>query len=331
MAAKTTNINDKPLVVLFGPTAVGKTELSLRIAKEFSCEIIGVDSMQVYKYMDIGTAKPTPAERALIPHHLIDVVNPDENFTAGHFVNDAENAMQIISEHNRIPLLTGGTGLYFRALLDGIFDDNVPEISAENDSDIRTSRIREDLKTRLQEQGREHLYAELGRIDPKTAGRIHINDTQRLLRALEIYQLTGIPWSKHIEKQSSETTRHEALKLGLSRPREELYERIDRRVQVMLDQGLLEEVQKLLDMGYHGNLKSMQSIGYRHMVNYINGIWNWDETVQLLARDTRRYAKRQYTWFNNDPEVIWYEVDDKGSIINEIEKYLKKFALEQQT
>ena len=183
----------------------------------------------------------------------------------------------------------------------------------------------------MQEQGRKHLYAELGRIDPKTAGRIHINDTQRLLRALEIYQLTGIPWSKHIEKQSSETTRHEALKLGLSRPREELYERIDRRVQVMLDQGLLEEVQKLLDMGYHGNLKSMQSIGYRHMVNYINGIWNWDETVQLLARDTRRYAKRQYTWFNNDPEVIWYEVDDKGSIINEIEKYLKKFALEQQT
>jgi tRNA dimethylallyltransferase len=317
------NQKDK-LLVLLGPTAVGKTELSLSIAEQFSCEIIGVDSLQVYKYMDIGTAKPTEQERAQVPHHLIDIIYPDDNYTAGRFVADAQNAIQTIKKDQHVPLLTGGTGLYFRGLLEGLFDENSNDQQKNKQSSTdKTESIREQLKNRLAEEGREQLFAELNDVDPDSAKRIHPNDTQRLIRALEIFKTTGMTWSQLLARQQENTGQYNVLKLGLTRSREELYKRIDQRVQVMIEQGLLEEVRKLINMGYHGDLKSMQSIGYRHMVNYIKGEWDWQESIELLARDTRRYAKRQYTWFNQDPEIIWYEVSQQDAILADIEKFLR--------
>jgi len=318
------NQDHNKLLVLLGPTAVGKTELSLRIAERFSCEIIGVDSMQIYKYMDIGTAKPTLQERGRIPHHLIDIVNPDDNYTVGRFVTDAVQAIQSVRSSHHIPLLTGGAGLYFRALLEGLFAEPGPDRAGNNEPAInQTGALRDHLKKRLTEEGNEQLFAELVRVDPNSAKRIHANDTQRLLRALEIFKSTGVSWSQHLAEQAPRPRQYNVLKLGLSRSRSELYERIDQRVQVMMEQGLQDEVQKLLDMGYHEKLKSMQSIGYRHMVKYIRGEWDRQETIQLLARDTRHYAKRQYTWFNRDPAIVWYEVSQQDAIFADIEKFMK--------
>jgi tRNA dimethylallyltransferase len=209
-------------------------------------------------------------------------------------------------------------------LLEGLFDENSNDQQKNKQSSTdKTESIREQLKNRLAEEGREQLFAELNDVDPDSAKRIHPNDTQRLIRALEIFKTTGMTWSQLLARQQENTGQYNVLKLGLTRSREELYKRIDQRVQVMIEQGLLEEVRKLINMGYHGDLKSMQSIGYRHMVNYIKGEWDWQESIELLARDTRRYAKRQYTWFKQDPEIIWYEVSQQDAILADIEKFLR--------
>jgi len=311
------------LLVLCGPTAVGKTELSLQIAEKFSCEIVGVDSMQVYRYMDIGTAKPTVEERNRIPHHLVDIVAPDEDYTLGIFIRDAENAIRTIQSHARIPLLAGGTGLYFKGLLNGLFDaSNVNPKENPTMNREQQAAIRQRLKARLTEEGSAALHNELAALDPESAGRIHSNDTQRIIRGLEIFYLSGIPWSKHLSAQGGEKKRYKVLKIGLTLPRKELYHRVDQRVRLMAQQGLLAEVKKLLKMGYNKELKSMQSIGYRHMINYIDGRWNWDETLELLARDTRRYAKRQFTWFNKDKEIMWFDVKEKDRIFQAISDFL---------
>ena len=308
MNKEETTIPDHLLLVLCGPTAVGKTELSLQIAERFSCEIVGVDSMQIYRHMDIGTAKPTVAERSRIPHYLIDIVDPDEDYTLGTFVRDAEEAIQSIYSHKNIPLLTGGTGLYLKGLLNGVFDELVGSEKESATTPKKTDTIKQNLRKRLAEEGSKKLHNELAEFDPESAQRIHPNDVQRILRGLEIFYSTGIPWSKHLANQSQKNLRYQALKIGLTRPRKELYARIDLRVQQMAEQDLLTEVKNLLAMGYDNKLKSMQSIGYRHMINFIEGNWSWEQTLEFLARDTRHYAKRQYTWFNNDPEIIWHDV-----------------------
>ncbi len=311
------------LLILCGPTAVGKTELSLQIAEHFSCEIVSVDSMQVYRYMDIGTAKPTPEERNRIPHYLIDIVDPDDNYTLGRFVTDGEEAIRTIHSHGNIPLLAGGTGLYFRGLLEGVFDEN--GLAAGDDSSAGEGKSisrQQALRKRLQTEGNDVLHRELAEVDPGSAARIHPNDSQRLLRALEIYYATGVPWSQHLATQSRKISPYDTLKIGLTRPRRELYTRIDQRVRTMEEQGLLAEVKKLLAMGYDPQLKAMQSIGYRHMLNYLDGSWTWDQALEKLARDTRRYAKRQYTWFNNDPEIIWHDVREKDIVFQDIENFL---------
>jgi len=322
---KETAATNDLVLVLCGPTAVGKTELSLQIAERFFCEIIGVDSMQVYRHMDIGTAKPTAAERSRIAHYLIDVVDPDEDYTLGTFIRDAETAIQTIYSHKRIPLLAGGTGLYFRGLLNGVFDESFVESKRESDPDInKNETIKQDLRQRLAEVGSNTLHSELAEFDPESAQRIHPNDVQRILRGLEIYYCTGIPWSKHLKNQSERNLRYRVLKIGLTRPREELYARIDQRVQQMVENGLLTEVKNLLALGFESKLKSMQAIGYRHMVNFIEGNWSWEQTLAWLARDTRHYAKRQYTWFNNDPEIIWHDVRETDKIFHDIEEFLIK-------
>jgi tRNA dimethylallyltransferase len=320
-----TTTPDPLLLVLCGPTAVGKTELSLQIAERFSCEIIGVDSMQVYRHMDIGTAKPTAAERARIPHYLVDIVDPDEDYTLGTFIKDAEAAINTIHSHDNIPLLTGGTGLYIRGLLNGVFDGDFAGSEREPETNTKKNdAIKKDLRNRLAEEGKEKLHNELAEFDPESAQRIHPNDAQRILRGLEIYYCTGIPWSKHLANQSERNLRYTALKIGLTRPRKELYARIDQRVLQMAELGLLSEVKKLIDMGFDKKLKSMQSIGYRHMINFIDGEWSWEQTLELLARDTRHYAKRQYTWFNNDSGIIWHDVRETDNIFAAVKEFLIK-------
>jgi tRNA dimethylallyltransferase len=314
---------DPPLLFLSGPTAVGKTELSLQIAERFSCEIIGVDSMQVYRYMDIGTAKPTVAERSRIPHYLIDIVDPDVNYTLGTFVRDAEEAIQNIFSNKNIPLLAGGTGLYFKGLLKGVFDEFAGTDGGSATNPEKRKLIKKNLQERLKEEGSSRLHSDLAALDPESAERIHPNDIQRIFRGLEIFYSTGIPWSRHLANQSGKKARYRVLNVGLTRPREELYTRIDQRVQQMAEQGLLTEVENLLTMGFDSTLKSMQSLGYRHMINFIEGNWSWEQTLELLARDTRHYAKRQFTWFKNDSEIIWHDVRETDAIFDDIRNFLK--------
>ena len=293
----------EPVLVLIGPTAVGKTALSLALAERFSCEIVGLDSMQIYRHMDIGTAKATPEERSRVPHHLIDVVNPDEEYHVARYVADASEACQQIIARGKRPLLVGGTGLYLKGLLEGLFE--IPPVPEP---------VRASLRQRLAEEGRAVLFAELSQSDPESATRIHPNDTHRLLRALEIFQATGKSWSEHLREQNAQPALTKVLQLGLRCERDVLYERINLRVEQMVAEGLLAEVEKLLAMGYDPSLKAMQSIGYRHMVQFLRGEWDWDETLFLLARDTRRYAKRQMTWFGNDPDIHWFAPTDTAPI-----------------
>lgn len=300
-----------PAVCLVGPTAIGKTSLSLMLAEKFGAEIVSVDSMQVYRQMDIGTAKATPAERRRVPHHLIDIVNPDEEYHAARFIKDAGEAITGIRSRGRMPLLVGGTGLYLKGLLEGLFEVTAIEPG-----------LREALRLRLAGEGHQALHAELQRLDPHSAARIHPHDTHRLLRALEIHTATGVPWSQYLQEQSPNPMLANVLLIGLTCERERLYHRINQRVEQMAENGLLDEVKKLLAMGYAPALKPLQSIGYRHMIQYLDGAWSWEESLQLLARDTRRYAKRQYTWFRRLPAIRWFEPSQAGAIVNAVHHFL---------
>ena len=302
-----------PVIVLIGPTAIGKTDLSLSLAERYGCEIISVDSMQVYRYMDIGTAKPSISEQRGIKHYLIDIADPDEQYDASAFRRDALAAVREIITRQKIPLLTGGTGLYLKALLEGMF-----EIEGTRSKDIRG-----ELLERLATEGRKKLYDDLLEIDPKAAEKIHINDTQRLVRALEIYFSTGKPWSVHLENQAAAPVLFPKMfQAGLTCEREVLYERINRRADIMLQNGLIEEVRGLLDMGYREELSSMQSIGYRHACNYIAGRWDMDELKELLKRDTRRYAKRQMAWFAKNPSLVWFERNEHDRLYTTLDNWL---------
>lgn len=305
----------EPILCLIGPTAIGKTELSLTLAQNYNCEIISLDSMQVYRFMDIGTAKASPEERLQVPHYLLDMVDPDEHYDASRYVTDALQAINVILEKGKQPLITGGTGLYLRALLEGLF-----EIEPAGDE-----QLRQELCRKVSEQGSETLYDELRQADPETAEKIHKNDTHRLVRALEIYHLTGKKWSSHIRehhKIKNEGGRFGRFcTIGLTTDRDRLYTRINKRTSKMLKSGLAEEVEGLLARGYNRELKSMQSIGYRHMVEHLLDKVSLTETERLLARDTRRYAKRQYTWFKKT-EVIWIDVEKNAEVFRVIDGFL---------
>lgn len=303
-----------PVLILIGPTAIGKTALSLHIAELFHCEIISVDSMQVYRHMDIGTAKVSREEQERVRHHLIDIVNPDEEYDAACFVRDAERAIAEIHGRGKIPLLTGGTGLYLRALLHGL----VPGIGS-------FPEIRVELEQRLAREGSNKLHELLSVIDRSSAIRIHKNDTHRLLRALEIYEGTGKTWSDHILEQHQEQARRfsRLFQIGLTCERQLLYRRIDQRTRIMVENGLEQEVRCLLERGFSPQLKSMQSIGYRHMVQHLSGEFDALEMERILARDTRRYAKRQFTWFTVAKNIEWFDVRNQKNIIKRIELSLR--------
>ncbi len=298
---------DCPVIVLVGPTAVGKTELSFRLAEQFNCEIVSMDSMQVYRGMDIGTAKPSIEERARIPHHLIDIADPDEQYDAARFVRDALDAIEEIAARRKTALLTGGTGLYLKALFEGLFDA-LPADKA----------VRERLQARLKEEGRAALHAELCRIDPAVGARIHPNDTQRLLRGLEIFQASGRTWTELIEehKQAGQgrAVFSRAYLAGLHCPKQELHERIAKRTLAMIEGGLIEEVEQLRQIGYSPELASMQAIGYRHVNRFLDGEWTQAEMLEQLVLDTRRYAKRQMTWFSANQELRWFERDEHDAL-----------------
>jgi len=304
-----------PVLVLVGPTAIGKTELSLTMAAEFGCEIVSMDSIQVYRHMDIGAAKATLEERQRVRHHLIDIVDPNEQYDAARFATDALAAIAAICSRGNIPLITGGTGLYLSALLNGLFDEI--KVSAE---------IRESVRQRLQDEGREALHRELRRIDPESGARIHPNDTQRLLRGLEIFQATSVPWSEHLRQQArhswSDRFPH-LLQLGLSCERELLYERIKIRSYSIMQNAFQSEVESLIRMGYGLDLPSMQSIGYRHMGNCLTGVWDRATATETLVRDTRRYAKRQLTWFRRLADIQWRDIGRADAVLTDVARFLR--------
>jgi tRNA dimethylallyltransferase len=285
-------MGDNRILVLSGPTASGKTAIALSLARAFPLDVVSADSMQVYRGMDIGTAKPTLAQRAEVPHHLVDVADPDEKFSAGRFVAEAEEAISGIRKMGRLPLVAGGTGMYIRSLLRGL--DALPA-----DPAVRT-RL-----TRLwEEDGGKALHAELMRIDPVSAGKIHPSDRARIVRSLEVAEITGEPASARKASWVSGRSRYRVLFLVLSIEREELYRRIDRRVEEMFHMGLVEEVQGLLARGYDRDLASMGAIGYRHVLSHLLDGISRGQAVEQMKRDTRRYAKRQVTWLSGEAGVV---------------------------
>lgn len=284
---------------LVGPTAVGKTVIAVELAKAMGGEIVALDSMQVYRYLDIGTAKPTPGARKEIPHHLIDVVDPWDRFTAIDYALLARQVLKEIHARGRLPLVVGGSGLYLRALCGEIF--NGPG---------EVTGIRARLAQEMQRGGPAPLHARLTHLDPATAGKIHPRDAFRLIRALEIIEITGRRVSELRDTHRQRLVRPSILLVGLRRERAALYHRINDRVDRMGASGLVEEVDRLLKAGYPPHLKPLRSHNYRHMVAYLLGQQGWEEAVRRTKQETRHYAKRQMTWFRSEDEITWFDVTD---------------------
>ncbi len=293
-----------PLVVIVGPTAVGKTEVSIRVARKIGGEIISGDSMQVYKHMDIGTAKPTRKEMAGIPHHMIDIVEPDEEFSVARFQKMVGEHIVNINQKGKIPIMVGGTGLYVRAVLEH-YDFSPPG----GDTDKR-----EELLETARQKGNEYLVNLLKEVDPASAQRIHHNDTRRLVRALEVYYTTGRPIS-HFQYNTEELPpKYNLAYFGLTMSRPNLYRKIEQRVDLMLARGLVDEVKRLLQMGFGPQSTAMQALGYKEIFAYLNGLYSLEEAVDLIKRDTRRFAKRQMTWFRRDSRIRWIDVENYNSL-----------------
>lgn len=290
----------KPLIIITGPTAVGKTDLSLDLARAVQGEIISADSMQVYKHMDIGSAKIMPEEMQGIPHHLIDVIEPEEEFHVVKFQEMAKEAMEGIYARGHIPVITGGTGFYIQAL---VRDIDFTETGGDE-------AYRQELEELAKIQGAEVIHEMLAKVDPVSAVEIHANNVKRVIRALEYYHFTGEPISVHNAAQRQKASPYQFVCFVLNRDRAELYRRIDRRVDMMLEQGLLKEVKKLADMGYTKDMVSMQGLGYKELLAYLDGELSYEEAVYILKRDTRHFAKRQLTWFKREADVNWVNVDD---------------------
>ena len=293
-------MSKKPLIILTGPTAVGKTSLSVKLAKAVDGEIVSADSMQVYKFMDIGTAKVTKDEMGDIPHYLISEFEPDEEFSVVKYQQLAKKYISSIHERNKIPILVGGTGFYIQAVLYDIDFE-------ENESD---TSYREELEQLALTKGSDYLHGLLAKVDPNSAKAIHPNNIKRIIRALEYIKLTGNPISAHNEEQRSKESPYNYKYLVLNRDRAKLYEIINRRVDVMIDNGLIDEVKNLLDMGYTKDMVSMQGLGYKEIIAYLEGEYSLNDAIDILKRDTRHYAKRQLTWFKRERDVLWVNKDD---------------------
>ena len=288
------------ILVIAGPTASGKTAVGIELAQRIDGEIISADARQIYRFMDIGTAKPTAEERVAARHHLIDFVNPDEDYSAGQFAEDASVVIGDILSRGKVPIVVGGAGLYIRALFDGF--SPMPKIPME-------------IRTRLQEEGRAclpKLYERLCEVDPEWAAKIQATDTQRILRGLEVYEASGKPLSEHQKVPPTPPIRHTASYFGLRWAREVLYERINARACLMFENGLIEEAKSLRDRGYTPDLNALNAFGYREIFQYLNGEMSLDRALADLQQGTRRYAKRQMTFFRRDDRIAWMDGSDDG-------------------
>ena len=287
----------KPMVILTGPTAVGKTALSIELAKRIHGAVISADSMQIYKHMDIGSAKIMPEEMHGIKHYLIDEFEPDEEFHVVRFVERAKHCLEEIYADGKIPIIAGGTGFYIQALL---YDIDFTE--QEGDPAYRAS-----LEQLAIKKGAGYLHGMLRTVDPASADAIHANNIKRVIRALEFYHLSGSRISEHNEKERQKTSPYNFAYFVLTDDRAHLYERIDRRVDLMVEQGLVDEVRHLKDMGYHKEMVSMQGLGYKEILSYLDGEMTLEEAIYIIKRETRHFAKRQLTWFRRERDVIWFD------------------------
>ncbi len=301
------------IVVISGPTGVGKTSVSIELAKRFDAEIISADSRQIYKYMDIGTAKPSMEERKAVLHHLIDIRYPDEEYNAALFRQDSLKIIEKLIKRKRNVFVVGGTGLYIKSLIEGIFEE-----------DFRDDAIREELRLKAKKEGTKVLYEWLCDIDPVTCRKIHENDVVRIIRAIEVYLKSGKPISYWREKFTKKSDFY-VLRLYLTREREELYNLINIRTENMIASGLVEEVESLLQMGYDLNLNSMRSIGYLQIVRYLRGDISIEKAKREIKKETRHYAKRQLTWLrsNVDSSTYWVHPDSLKEVCDRIDKFLK--------
>jgi len=299
------------IVVILGPTAVGKSDLALDVAAAIDGAIVNADSQQVYRYLDIGTGKPTPAERQRAAHFLIDIVDPDEEFNAATYSRLARQTIEQIRAGQKNAIVCGGTGLYLKALTQGLFE------GPGQDSELRRA-----LEQRILIEGIEPLYQWLTEIDPSVTATIHPNDRQRTIRALEVYQLTGKRLSDWQKEHGFNERRFEVLKIGLNRPRGELYDLINRRCERMVEDGLLEEVRGLVARGYGLALKSLRSVGYRQMGRVLEGHQALLDGLNEMQQETRRLAKRQLTWFRRDPDITWFHPEQKSAVIESVKTFL---------
>jgi tRNA dimethylallyltransferase len=290
------------LLAIVGPTAVGKTAIALQLASELAGEIVSADSRQIYRGLDIGTDKASPAQQAQIPHHLLDVVAPNQVLTLAEYQRAAYAAVDAIHRRGRLPLLVGGTGLYVRAVIEGL---GIPEVPPNE-------VLRAELESYAAQHGVLALHARLAALDPTAAGRIDQRNVRRVVRALEVSLVSGRPIS---ELQAAAPPPYRVLRIGLTRPRDALYARIDQRVDEMLVRGLLAETQRLLDMGYSPHLPALTGLGYRQMIQYLQGEMTYDDAVAAIKQHTRRFVRQQYTWFRlDDPRIAWFDLEEVGSI-----------------
>lgn len=303
----------KPLIVILGPTGVGKTRLGIKLAHEFNGEIIGADSRQIYRYMDIGTAKPTPKQTALVPHHLIDIVEPDDNLTLAEYQEQAYAAIDALHERGKLPLLVGGTGQYITAVVEGWSIPRVPP----------NFELRAEYEAFANEHGPEALHARLHAVDPESAAKIHPNNVRRVVRALEVYDESGTPIS---ELQRKRKPPYQIMTTGLNMPREPLYERVDRRVNAMIEQGFVDEVRDLLVRGYTRDLPSMSGIGYLEIAAYLAGEYTLEDAIQKTYSSTHEFIRKQDVWFRgHDHGILWHNVLelDKAQLMADVRDWLR--------
>lgn len=303
----------KPVFAIVGPTASGKSQIGMIVAQKLNCEIISADSRQIYKYLDIGTAKPTIEDRTKVVHHFIDELLPDQNFSAGDFQKQARRRIQTIIERGKRALIVGGSGLYIEAAVDGFFEG--PSANPE---------IRGELERRLRKEGSQALLDELRTIDPVLAEKMLPSNTRRIIRALEVYKVTGIPLSVH-HKNEKKLPPFRTEIIGLMWDRKKLYSRINQRVDWMINNGLLNEVNKLIEMGYSLRNNSLQTVGYKEVFQFLEGVINFDNMVNLIKQNSRRYAKRQLTWFKKDERIKWFEMKDEAELEKAADAIIEHF------
>lgn len=307
-----------PVLVIAGPTASGKTALAVELAKKYNGEVVSADSMQIYKRMDIGTAKPDKAEMAGVVHHMIDIAEPEDSFSVADYVDMAHKVIADIVSRKKLPIVAGGTGLYINSLIDDADFSKAPS----NDA------IKDDLYELFEKEGAEPLLEMLKEVDPVSFERIHPNNIKRVIRAIEFYRTNKRPLSEQSDENQKKDSRYNPLMLMINPKREVLYERIEKRVDIMIERGLIDEVKRLSAEGLTKKNQSMQGIGYKEVLEYLNGFMTMSEMIRILKRNSRRYAKRQFTWFKRDPRMINIENDLPFEAAGEIDKWLKNIPNE---